>query len=465
MPQSKLAELREDAQGILQTGIKAADPYLAVKRCLHFDDNHLVLKLAQQNKSVHLKQGNKIYLIAFGKAACAMVQAAHDIIPAQFLAEQAIALTNYENVQAIENVAVIGAGHSLPDQVGMAGTQKIIELVLRAQQDDLVLVLVSGGGSALLPAPVAMINLAEKIATTELLLASGATINEINCVRKHLSLVKGGGLAKMAAPADLHALILSDVLGDDVSAIASGPTVADSSTFADVLRVIKDRGLWNKVPAAVQAYLQQGSLGEVSETLKSDDPVFARHTHTLIGSNSISLQAVAQTAEELGYDASVYSEQLTGEARQVADELLLYAKSLIAKSTSKPCAILAGGETTVTVNGNGLGGRNQELALAFAIAARKHAFNGQWVFLSAGTDGRDGPTDAAGGIVDTQSVQRMCKAHIEPEAYLADNDSYHALQKSKDLLITGATGTNVADLQILLIRPNTKIYQSGDKNV
>ena len=464
--EKSILSLRKDAEQIFHAGITAADPYLAVKRCLQFDGKQLICKLDLNDKTLERKkQWQKIHLVAFGKAACAMIKAAQEIIPAQLLAGNAIALTNYENVQDIAHVDVIGAGHPLPDEAGLAGAEKIIAQVLQAQRGDLVLVLVSGGGSALVPAPVTAINLAEKIATTELLLASGATINEINCVRKHLSLVKGGGLAKMAVPADLHAMILSDVLGDELDAIASGPTVADNSTFADALKVFKDRQLWDKVPAAVQDYLEKGRLGELSETPKANDPLFNQTSYTLVSSNAISLQATQQSAESLNYDVFVYSKQLTGEACEAAEGLVLYAKALVDRGIHKPSAILAGGETTVTLKGAGLGGRNQEMALAFAIAAKKYQLKAKWVFLSGGTDGRDGPTDAAGGLVDTETIQRMCHAQIEPEHYLVNNDSYHALQISEDLLMTGATGTNVADLQILLIQPNTKISQSGEPDV
>ncbi|MCK5355560.1 MAG: glycerate kinase [Methyloprofundus sp.] len=460
-----IPDLRKHADAIFYAGIAAADPYLAVKQCLQFDGKQLVCLLDLENEAlVRKKDWQKIHLVAFGKAACVMVRAAQEIIPAQLLGK-AIAVCNYENVQEVEQVEVIGAGHPLPDQAGLVAAQRIIDLVLQAQAGELVLVLVSGGGSALIPAPVAAINLADKIATTDLLLASGATINEINCVRKHLSRIKGGGLAKMAAPADMHTLILSDVLGDELSTIASGPTVADSSCFADAHKVIQDKGLWDRIPLAVQEYLQQGCLGEVSETAKPNDPVFRQGTQMLIGSNGISLLAMTQAAKHLHYMTLVYGEQLAGEARQVAEEWVLYAKKMMDKGLDKRYAILAGGETTVTIKGTGLGGRNQEMALAFAIAANKYQLQAEWVFLSGGTDGRDGPTDAAGGLVDTQTLTRMHKAQIEAEPYLANNDAYHALQISKDLLITGATGTNVADLQILLIQPNTKISQSGDQHV
>lgn len=447
-------DLRKDARIIFQAGINAADPYAAVKRCLHSDGQQLEIALDSSDNSIKRSADwQRIYVIAFGKAACAMAKAAQEIIPVQLLAQPIIAVTNYENITELANIEVIGANHPLPDQAGFIAAQRIAKIAEQAQQGELVLVLVSGGGSALIPFPANSISLNEKIATTDLLLASGASINEMNCVRKHLSQLKGGGLAEIAAPADLHALILSDVLGDDLSAIASGPTVADNTTFNTAIQVFKDRQLWHKVPQSVQAHLEKGAHGLINETPKPDDGVFKNTGHTLCGSNAISVQAISQAAQKLDYDVHLYSAQLTGEAKQVAKDLVIYAQALLTQGISKPCAILAGGETTVTLTGSGRGGRNQEMALAFAIAAEKYPLNAHWVFLSGGTDGRDGPTDAAGGLIDRQTIARMRDATIEPELYLANNDAYHALQLSEDLLITGATGTNVADLQILLIQP------------
>jgi hydroxypyruvate reductase len=383
-----------------------------------------------------------------------MAQAAQEIIPAHMLAGRGIAVTNYENEIPLDNFDVIGASHPLPDEAGLKGAQLIADHVRHAQKDELVLALISGGGSALIPYPAAPITLQEKIATTDLLLASGATINQINCVRKHLSQLKGGGLARMSVPADLHALILSDVLGDDLSSIASGPTVPDGTTFSDAIEVFKSKGIWDQVPANVRHHLEQGKLGNIPETPKPGDVAFKNTGHTLIGSNSISVNATLQAAQNLGYETKLYSDNLCGEARDEAEKLAIHAKTLIANGDiSKPLALLAGGETTVTLKGNGLGGRNQEMALAFAIAAEKHGLPGNWTFLSGGTDGRDGPTDAAGGIVDQDTIKRMTQAGINPVELLENNDAYTALRSSNDLLDTGATGTNVADLQILLIHP------------
>ncbi|MFZ2172161.1 MAG: glycerate kinase [Methylococcaceae bacterium] len=455
---------RKDALSIFQAGIAAADPYQAVKRCLFAVDQQLEILLNLDNKA-QKRTGKwpKIHLIAFGKAACAMTKAAQEIIPAHLLTDFGIAVTNYENVTAIDNIEVIGASHPLPDAAGLDAAKKCAERISRAQKDELVLVLVSGGGSALIPYPVDSITLQEKIATTGLLLACGATINQINCVRKHLSLLKGGGLAKLAVPADLHALILSDVLGDELSAIASGPTVPDPSTFDDAIAVFTAKGIWDKVPANVQQHLQQGKQGKVPETPKPGDNAFNNTAHTLIGSNTISVNATLKASTLLGYEAQLYDAHLCGEAKNEAEKWVRYAKHLIDNGIGKPLALIAGGETTVTLKGSGRGGRNQEMALAFAISSQQHNLTSHWTFLSGGTDGRDGPTDAAGGIVDQDTIKRMIQAGIDPVAMLDNNDSYTALNSSQDLLVTGATGTNVADLQVLLIHPdsytNTTVIQ------
>lgn len=448
--------MRNDALVIFRAGIEAADPYQAVKRCLCAGDGQIEIRL-DSNDSHRKRLGgwSKIHLMAFGKAACPMARAAQEIIPEQLLAGRGIAVTNHENVTAVDRFEVIGASHPLPDAAGLEGAKLIAAQAVRAQKGEMVLVLVSGGGSALIPCPTPDITLEQKIATTGLLLACGADIDQINCVRKHLSRIKGGGLARMSAPADLHALILSDVLGDDPSAIASGPTVPDATTFADAIHVLESRGVWDRTPADVRHHLEQGRRGNLPETPKSGDSVFANTGHTLIGSNAISVGAIMKKAEELGYQAILYSDHLCGEARDEAEKWVIHARRLLDNGATSPLALLAGGETTVTLKGNGRGGRNQEMALAFACAAERHGLAGDWTFLSGGTDGRDGPTDAAGGLVDPGTLMRMRRAGIEPTASLDNNDAYTALKNAGDLLDTGATGTNVADLQVLLIHPRS----------
>jgi hydroxypyruvate reductase len=423
--------LRKDATQIFQAGIAAANPYEAVKK-------HFVLD----------KNCSKIHIIAFGKAACAMVNAAQELIPKKLLGE-AIAVTNYENVTQVENVEVIGASHPLPDLAGFDAAKRIATCAKNANVDELVLVLISGGGSAVCPYPVDSITLDEKIATTNLLLSCGASIHEINCVRKHLSQLKGGNLAKLITPAKCHALILSDVLGDDLSVIASGTTVADESTFADAVAILKAKNVWNDAPKSVRNYLEKA----VFETPK----VIENVENTLIGSNSMSVEAAVKIAKSLDYEVIHYDYPLCGEARHVAEAFVVKVSSTsppapLQRGEKKRIAFITGGETTVTLRGKGKGGRNQEMALAFAIAAEKNGLAGKWTFLSGGTDGIDGVSPAAGGIVDNGTLQRMKNKGANPTELLENNDSYHALKSSNDLLMTGATGTNVADLQILLIQ-------------
>lgn len=447
------AVLREHCLALFQAGVTAADPHAAVGQCLAFDGDRLHIRLAPASDQCRSGEWQKLHLIAFGKAACAMANAARQAIPAHKLAGPGIAVTTYENAEAVEGFEVLAAGHPLPDRNGLHAAQKIAERIQTASADELVLVLISGGGSALVPYPVEGISLADKIAATQLLLACGADINQVNCVRKHLSRLKGGGLARLAAPADLHALILSDVLGDDLSTIASGPTVADATSFADAIAVFNGKRVWDKVPAAIKDYLEQGAAGLKPETAKPGDPLLKSCSHTLVGSNAISVSAVVHASEKLGHQTLIYSEHLCGEAREAAEQWVLDANDLLGKGLSRATAMIAGGETTVTLTGTGTGGRNQEMALAFALAAERHGLPCRWTFLSAGTDGRDGPTAAAGGIVDSGSLNRMRRAGGDPQAALNNNDSYTALEAANALVVTGATGTNVADLQILLLYP------------
>jgi glycerate 2-kinase len=419
--------LRENAQQIFQAAIAAANPYDAVKK-------HFVVDA----------QCSKIHLLAFGKAACAMTNAAQTLIP-QHLLGNALAVTNYENVVSVPNVEVIGAAHPLPDLAGFHAAQKVAQIAKNARAGELVLVLISGGGSALIPYPVESISLEEKIATTNLLLACGATIHEINCIRKHLSQLKGGRLAQLISPAKCHALILSDVVGDDLSVIASGATVPDETTFADAIHILKNKNIWQFVPKSVQAHLEKADF----ETPKSLENV----QNDLIGSNAMSVQAAVESARKLDFVVMNYNYPLCGQARDVAEKFVLDVKNSTLEN--EKMAFITGGETTVTLRGNGKGGRNQEMALAFACAAQKYGFKHEWLFLSAGTDGIDGVTNAAGGIVDNGTLSRIENAGLNPLQCLENNDSFHALQSANDLLITGATGTNVADVQILLIQTET----------
>jgi glycerate 2-kinase len=452
--QTTTNRLRDQARTIFQAGIDAADPARAVAAVLSCRDGQPVFSPHPLSPNAQEKpregQWKRVFILSFGKAAIAMAQAAAEIIPNNLLQTPGIIVTNYENADvSIPGFEVIAAGHPLPDVNGVAGATKIAEIARAATKDDLVLVLVSGGGSALLPLAADGLNLEDKVATTDLMLACGASINDMNCVRKHLSKLKGGGLANMAAPADLHALILSDVIGDDLSTIASGPTVPDVTTFKDAVDILKRYDIWEKVPAIVRTRLKAGMAGDIPDTPDESDPLFRSVSHHLIGSNTVSVHALLNAADK-NFEGKISDYPLCGEAREAADTLALKALECVAQSSNKPFALVTGGETTVTLKGNGLGGRNQEMALAFALAAEKIGLIGNWVFLSGGTDGRDGPNDAAGGLVDPGTLTRMRAQECDPSDFLDNNDSYHALEKAQDLLMTGPTGTNVADLQIFL---------------
>lgn len=378
-----------------------------------------------------------------------MTEGALECVPEDLLIEAPVAVTSYENVIQHGKIQILGAGHPIPNADGLKAARKIAKTVRAAKADELILALISGGASALLPMPPPSITLEDKRNATQLLLTSGADIHEINTVRKHLSELKGGGLARLAYPAALQVLILSDVLDNDPGTIASGPTAGDLTTFSDAKGVFLRRGIWEQIPNSIQAHLDRGCDGLIDETTLPEDEIFRDVSNTIVGSNLISLDSICQSAKSAGYDVQIVSKALTGEARSVAEKFLMRASAPI----ERPTAFVAGGETTVTVRGSGLGGRNQEMALTFAIDADSRFNNLSWVFLSGGTDGIDGPTDAAGGLVDPGTIARIHNAGYDPRLLLDNNDAYHALDHAGDLLVTGATGTNVADLQILLIHP------------
>lgn len=385
----------------------------------------------------------------FGKAAPAMAAALAESLGD--LLETGLVITKYGHALATvpEQIKVCEAGHPVPDGHGLRASEEIIRLVRAVDERTLIVTLISGGGSALFVAPLDGISLADKQKTTSLLLHAGADISELNTVRKHLSQVKGGRLAEAAHPATVVSLILSDVIGDHLDVIASGPTAADPTTFGEAIGILKRYRLGEKTPPAVMALLRRGMRGEIPETPKEGSLFLARVENRIIGSNRQALEAAAKTARSLGCAVKILSTELTGEARDMGRQLARQALSATAnKSTHGSICLLAGGETTVTVRGQGKGGRNMELALAFAIEIAGH--NGI-TLLSAGTDGTDGPTDAAGAIVDGNTVARAREKGLDPRQFLADNDSYTFFQKCGGLLITGATGTNVMDLQIVLI--------------
>ena len=350
----------------------------------------------------------------------------------------------------LRKVEVIEAGHPIPDQTGVNATESIIRLLRRTQKTDLILCLISGGASALLSSPIEGLSLQDKQQTTQALLECGARIQEVNAIRKHISRVKGGRLVGLVHPSTVLSLILSDVIDDSMDNIGSGPTAPDSSTFADCLSIIERYGVGEMIPVAVRSILKKGAAGEIVDTPKAGDPIFQKVQNLVIGNNRLALVAAKGKAEALGYHTLVLSSSIEGEAREVAIDHMIRARNVLSGSNPirPPACIISGGETTVTIRGDGLGGRNQEFALAAAIEIDGL---GGVVAFSGGTDGTDGPTDAAGGIVDGTTVQRGRDKGLDARSYLERNDSYPFLKTVGDLLITGPTLTNVMDLRVVLI--------------
>ncbi|HXV84506.1 MAG TPA: glycerate kinase [Candidatus Binatia bacterium] len=428
---------------IFHAGLQAADPVSAILRHVKLVGDQLEVG----DKRYDLARCSRIHAVGAGKASARMAQAME-----QILGERLTGVINvkYGHAVPLKTVKVNEAGHPVPDEAGVPATLEILRLLEQCDERSLVFFLVSGGGSALLPCPVDGLTLQDKQRTTQVLLECGATIQEINAVRKHISRVKGGRLAKVAYPATIVSLILSDVVGDSLDSIASGPTAPDSSTFADCLRVIGRYRIEEKIPLAVKSYLERGADGKLEETPKPADPVFQRVHNLIVGSNRLALRAAKAKAEELGYHAMILSSLIQGETRDAAGFHAAIGKEILetANPVSRPACVISGGETTVTIRGNGLGGRNQEFALAAAIGI---AGAEGIVVLSGGTDGTDGPTDAAGAFADGATCARAHALGMNPMSYLADNDSYHFFQRLDDLLITGPTFTNVMDLRLVLV--------------
>ena len=439
-----VTELRAHARNIFLAALETSDARVATKKHLRFSGTHLRVA----GESYDLSTARDLIVVGCGKAAAKMALAIEDLLAPRI--SNGIVIVKYGCATPLAKIRVIEAGHPIPDKAGLDGAGRIVQMVQAAGERDLVIFLVSGGGSALFPYPVDGLSLADKQQTTETLLKSGATIQEVNAVRKHLSRLKGGRFAQLVAPAQLITLILSDVVGDSLEAIASGPTVADTSTYGDCLEILRRYRIQRSIPFAAMNYLERGARGEVPETPKPSAGIFDRVHNVIVGNNRLAVDAARRRAEELGYSTTILSHSVQGESRNVARSHSAFLKKIARTNEpiARPACVISGGETTVTVRGDGLGGRNQEFSLAAAIEIEGFE---NVVVLSAGTDGTDGPTDAAGGLIDGSTVRRARSLGLDPSEYLNRNDSYHFLQSVGDLLVTGPTLTNVMDLQIGLI--------------
>jgi glycerate 2-kinase len=435
--------VRPELDKVLEAALGAVEPAQAVRRALSADADGLVVG----ERRYAFAEFRRVLVVGTGKASAPMAAAVEGLLGERLPIEGSVTVP-YGQAVPTRCVRIREASHPVPDAAGVDATRAIVEVLEGAERDDLVVCVVSGGGSALLTLPVDGISLADMRQTTDALLRSGAAIHEINIVRKHLDVVKGGGLARFAAPAAVITLVLSDVVGNPLDAIASGPTVPDTSTFLDAAAVFDRYGLWQHAPASVVERLRAGVAGELRETPKPGDPLFERTQTVVVGSNLLACKAAAAAAEELGLHSLVLTTFVEGEAREAGRVLAGVLREVAASGhpLTRPCCIVAGGETTVTIRGGGRGGRNQELCLSAAFALRGLD---DVILASIGTDGTDGPTDAAGAYVDGSTLARASEVNLDAARHLADNDSYPFFDRLGDLIRTGPTNTNVNDLYVL----------------
>ncbi len=431
-------------EDIFKAGVKAVDPERAVQKYVRRQGNQLFVG----DCSYILDSYKRIFLIGAGKGTAPMAKAVEDIL-GPYLNNGWI-VVKYGHGLPLKKTDIMEAGHPIPDKAGLEATEELLKQAQECTEEDLIICAFSGGGSALLPAPFPPLTLDQKQETTHLLLECGATINEINSIRKHLSRSKGGWLAKEAYPATVVSLLLSDVIGDRLDVIASGPTVPDESTYSDCIKIIDRYELSDRLPKSVADYFKKGTAGSLPETPKAGNPVFSKVQNLIVGNNRESLLAARERAISLGYNTIILSSQIEGEAREVAQVFAAIGKEISQANLpiSPPACIIAGGETTVTIQGRGKGGRSQELALACAIAI--DGWKGISL-LSAGTDGTDGPTDAAGAIVNGTTCKRARQTNLYPRGFLLANDSYTFFESLGDLLKTGPTRTNVMDIICMLV--------------
>jgi glycerate 2-kinase len=430
----------------LEIALKAVDPKTIVKSKLALHGSFLQV----EGYRFDINKFKHVYVVGGGKASGSMAEALEEILGC--IITEGIINVPHGCSQKTKKIRLHAASHPLPDQTSVEGTKQILEVVGKATEADLVICLISGGGSSLMSLPREGVTLNEKRELTNALLRSGATIREINSVRKHLSGFKGGWLAKKAYPATILNIILSDVVGDPLDTIASGPTVPDETTFAEAKTVLKKYELWRHLPSSLQKVFEDGETGAIQETPKSQDKIFDRVYNFVIGNNRTASLAACQYLKSQQLNTILLTSTIEGEARCVGALLASIAKEILISHnpSEKPAAILVGGETTVKVAGNGLGGRNQELVLAAAFQI-KNNLDCTIVVASLGTDGVDGPTDAAGAIVDNNTYAKSLKFGLKPEVFLAENDSYHLFSNLNDLIFTGQTGTNVNDISLIIV--------------
>jgi glycerate 2-kinase len=450
MNEDLLKQMRTEAGEIFRSSLEAVDPYLAVKSFIRVEDNRLRVRgEGRSNVDFDLAKYDRISLIGGGKATAPMAMAIEDLFGSMI--SKGMINVKFGFTEKLGITEIVEAGHPLPDLKGVEGTRRIIDFLEKADEKDLIFSLISGGGSALLPQPAGDITLEEKQELTRNLLECGASIDEINAVRKHISSSKGGQMARVSFPATIVNLMLSDVVGDKMDVIASGPFVPDRSTFKEVWDILEKYGL-KDIPRTIEEHLRAGLDGLIPETPKANESVFENVFNFIVGSNIIALEAAREKAEKIGYQSLILSSMVEGETRDVARVHAAIAKEIVKTGHPifSPACIISGGETTVTIHGKGLGGRNQEFCLSAALDLVE--LPPRVVILSGGTDGNDGPTDAAGAMVDPYTIRRGKELGMKAIDFLTNNDAYHFFEKTNDLLMTGPTNTNVMDVRLVLVR-------------
>ena len=428
---------------LIVRGLAAVDARTAVGRAISRNGEELIIG----RRRYDLRRYERVIVVGAGKATAPMARAVEQRLGHRL--QGGFVVVKHGHGLSTKRIVVAEAGHPVPDRSGQRAAARLCAMAAELGRRDLLIVLLSGGASSLLPAPVAGVTLGDKQRTTEKLLRCGATIREINTVRKHLSRIKGGRLAELTE-ATVVTLILSDVLGDDLSAIASGPTAPDPTTYQDAVAILKRYRIWQAVPQRVRRHLDRGCQGLANETPKPGSSLFRRVRHHIVGNNATAVMAVTRAAREAGLRTLVHTLALTGEAREVGQRFGAMARNIVreGKPLQRPCCVVAGGETTVTVTGNGTGGRAQEFAAAAALEIAGLAQ--VWV-VAIGTDGTDGPTDAAGAVVDGNTMARAQRLSVDLKGALKRHNTYPALKRLHQLILTGPTGTNVNDIYLLLV--------------
>ncbi len=440
-----MQDLKSAALSIVTAAIDAVKPDNFIPRKMTLDEGHLSIG----SDRFDLERYRHIYVIGAGKASALMAREMEELLGERIF--YGVVSVKYGHSVPCRKIRILEAGHPVVDDKGISATTQILQVMQDAGEKDLVICLLSGGGSALLEKIPEDIPLERVQEMFRLLLASGANIEQMNIVRKHLSLVKGGQLARAASPASCVSLILSDVIGDPLESIASGPTSPDPSTFRDAMEILDRFNISSKLPDVLLEYFRKGISGEIPETPKPGDPIFRDVHNWILANNAEALEAAREKAIALGFQPMILSSRIQGEAREVAKVVAAIAREILVTNAPvpKPACILMGGETTVTLQGNGKGGRNQELALAALIEMKN--VKDPYLIMSCGTDGSDGPTDAAGGMAFPEIWKEVSSQNLDPQNYLRNNDAYPFLDATGGLIRTGPTGTNVMDIMTILV--------------